>query len=73
MRITLPKFNDIAPEELPKPNRKGSSSNHHFQERTVKLQGVAAEKKNMTEDYFEFLVSKIPKEMPMYEVLGSVI
>ena len=27
--ITLPKFN-IAPEKLPKPNRKGSSSNHHF-------------------------------------------
>ena len=26
-----------APEKLPKPNRKGSSSNHHFQGRAVKL------------------------------------
>ena len=29
----------IAPEKLPKPNRKGSSSNHHFQGRAVKLWG----------------------------------
>ncbi len=27
--VTLPKFN-MAPEKLPKPNRKRSSSNHHF-------------------------------------------
>ena len=28
-RDTLPKFN-MAPEKLPNPNRKGSSSKHHF-------------------------------------------
>ena len=30
-RFTPPKFNsEFTPEKLPKPNRKGSSSNHHF-------------------------------------------
>ena len=37
--VALRKFN-MAPEKLPGPNRKGSSSNHHgFQGRTVKLWG----------------------------------
>ena len=37
--ITLPKFN-IAPEKLPKPNRKGSSSNHHFSGAMLNFGGV---------------------------------
>ena len=38
---TLPKLNsEFTPEKLPKPKRKGSSSNHHFSGAMLSFQGV---------------------------------
>ena len=39
--VTLPKFDsEFIPEKLPKPNRKGSSSNHYFSGPMLNFGGV---------------------------------